>query len=111
MDFNQVIFDKKTFADILKEIYTNSKNKEKQIKELVIQLQPMITDSGSAMLLVPLLKEYLDLGIKNDEHLIKMAAIVQRAIISASVNGGEVLLNDFEKNQLLNASKELIKQN
>jgi hypothetical protein len=107
MDFSQVLFDKKTFADLLKEIYSNSKNKEKQIKELVLQLQPMITDSGSAMLLVPLLKQYLELGIKNDEHLIKMAAIIQKAVSDAKVTGTDVMLSENEKEQLLAASKDL----
>jgi hypothetical protein len=112
MDFSQVIFDKKTFADLLKEIHSNAKNKEKQIKALVEQLAPMITDSGSAILLVPLLKEYLDLGIKNDEHLIKMASIIQRAVTSAQSSGsGDIVLNDSEKEQLLAASRDLSKLN
>ncbi len=101
MDFEQVIWGKKTFADLLKEIYDNSKTKEKQISELVKDLKPMIKEPGDAMLLVPLLKEYLDLGIKNDEHLIKMAMIVQRAMQAGGKDvKGEVGLSEEEKNQL-----------
>jgi hypothetical protein len=36
------------------------------------------------MMIVPLLKEYMELSTKNDEHLIKMAGIVQRASSSSS---------------------------
>ncbi len=107
MDFDQIIFDKKTFGDLLKEIHSNSRAKEKQIKELIIQLQPLIVDSGSAILLVPLLKQYMEIGIKNDEHLIKMASIVQKAVADAKSTGGDVILSDSEKEQLLAASKDV----
>jgi hypothetical protein len=73
---------------------------EKTIKALINDLKPMITEPGDAMLIVPLLKEYLDLGIKNDEHLIKMAGIVQRAILNAESNGGDFVISDAEKEQL-----------
>ena len=108
MDFNKlIIFKKKSFADLLGEIYDNSRSKEKQIAELIQQLKPMIKEVGDAMLLVPLLKEYLELGIKNDEHLIKMAGIIQRAASVANENGGELILTEQEKEALLLDVKRL----
>jgi hypothetical protein len=111
MDFNKVnLFGKKSFADLLKEIYDNSRVKEKQISELVQQLKPMIKEPGDAMMLVPLLKEYLELGIKNDEQLVKMAGIVQRAMASANTiakEGNDLVLTEKEKAELIQNLHEI----
>jgi len=73
------IFGKKKFSNILEEIYNNQKKKEEQISTLISELKPLIQDIGDATLVVPLLKEYLEISVKNDEQLIKMATIAQRA--------------------------------
>jgi hypothetical protein len=98
--FDKVVFGKKKFSDILEEIYDNQKKKDKQINALINELKPMIEEIGDATLLVPLIKEYLEMGIKNDDLLIKMAALAQRAMNS---EGGESALgiSDEEKQQLL----------
>lgn len=103
MDFENVkVFGKKSMADLFKEIYDNSKIKEKQISELIQQLKPMVKEPGDAVMLVPLLKEYLELGIKNDEQLVKMAGIVQRAMANSnSSKSDELVLSESEKKQLL----------
>ena len=62
------IWGKKKFSDLLKEIYENSKKKEIQINALIGELKPLINDIGDATLIVPLIKEYMELGIKNDEQ-------------------------------------------
>lgn len=72
------LFEGKTLADLFKEIYDNSSSKRKQIKELIGSLAPLVEGIGDATLLVPLIKEYLEIGVKNDEQLIKLAQIVQR---------------------------------
>ena len=81
---DNVVFGKKKFSDILNEIYDNQKRKEKQISGLIAELKPLISDIGDATLIVPLIKEYLEIGVKNDEQLIKMATIIQRALNSSS---------------------------
>ena len=78
------IFGGKKFSDLLEEIYNNQKKKEEQISTLISELKPLIQDIGDATLVVPLLKEYLEISVKNDEQLIKMATIVQRVINSSS---------------------------
>lgn len=78
--FNAKIFGKKTFSDLLKDIYSNSKSKEKQITILIEELRPLVKTIGDATVIVPLIKEYMDVGVKNDEILVKMAAIVQRSV-------------------------------
>lgn len=78
-DFNEIeLFQGKTLSDLFKEIYDNSADKRSQIKELIASLAPLVEGIGDATLLVPLIKEYLDIGVKNDELLVKLAQIVQR---------------------------------
>jgi hypothetical protein len=96
-----VVFGKKTFSSILEEIYDNQKKKDKQISALISELKPLISDIGDATLIVPLIKEYLEISVKNDEQLIKMATIIQRALNSTSNDDGGFGISDEEKAQLL----------
>ena len=97
---DNVVFGKKKFSDILSEIYDNQKKKEKQITGLISELKPLINDIGDATLIVPLIKEYMEIGVRNDEQLIKMATIVQRALNNSS--GEESMgITEEEKQQLM----------
>lgn len=102
-NFDQVIFGKKSFSDLLKNIYDNNQKTEKQISDLIISLKPFIKTAADAIMIVPLIKEYLEVKVKNDEHLVKMASVIQRAIASNQNKNanGELLLSDNEKEQLL----------
>ncbi len=101
-NLDKVIFGKKTFGGLLEEIYTNSKTKEKQIAALISELRPLVQDIGDATMIVPLISSYMDLGIKNDEMLVKMATIVQRALNTASQSdSGEFMMTEAEKAQLM----------
>jgi len=95
------VFGKKKFSDILKEIYDNQKKKEIQITSLIGELKPLINDLGDATLIVPLIKEYMELGIKNDEQLVKMATIIQRALASGKSEEEGFGMTEEEKQQLL----------
>jgi hypothetical protein len=104
------IFGDKKFKDILEEIYVNQKKKDKQISTLINELKPMVTDIGDATLIVPLIKEYLEIGVKNDEQLIKMATIVQRCVSNSNSGGGSgdgFGISDAEKAQLLGEINKL----
>ena len=100
------VFGKKKLYDILKEIYENQKKKETQITALIGELKPLINDIGDATLIVPLIKEYMELGIKNDEQLIKMATIVQRALASGKSEEESFGMTEDEKAQLLSEVKK-----
>jgi len=95
------IFGKKKFSDILQEIYNNQKQKSVQISALISELKPLINDIGDATLIVPLIKEYMELGLKNDEQLIKMATIIQRAIGTGKSEDEGFGMTEDEKAQLL----------
>ena len=107
---NQVIFDDKTFSDLLKEIHTNQKKIGKQIGQLIAELRPLIQNLGDATVVVPLIKEYMEISVKNDDHLLKMAAIVQRLSTGATTSGGGDMLTEEELNQLQGVVEEMEKE-
>ena len=107
---NQIIFDDKTFSDLLKEIHTNQKKKGKQIGQLIAELRPLIQNLGDATVVVPLIKEYMEISVKNDDHLLKMAAIVQRLSTGNATNGGGDMLTEEELNQLQGVVEEMEKE-
>ena len=110
MDFSQVkLFGEKNFSDLLKEIHTNQKDKESQLRSLIEGLKPLINSPGEATMIVPLIKEYMELAIKNDDALIKMAGIVQRAMNSKIADGDE-LLSEEDKEMLFSSLQELDKK-
>ena len=99
-NLDKKVFGKKKFSNLLEEIYSNQKKKEEQITALIQELKPLINDIGDATLIVPLIQEYMDLGIKNDEQLIKMATIIQRALNTGKENEEDFGLSEDEKKQL-----------
>lgn len=78
MALDKTLFKDKTFSDVLEEIYNNSKKKDKQITALIGELKPLVENIGDATLVVPMIANYLEIGVKNDEMLVKMLTIVQR---------------------------------
>jgi len=102
MSLDNNIFGKKKFSDLLEEIYNNQKKKEKQISTLIGELKPLVENIGDATLVVPLIAQYLEIGVKNDEGLIKMATIIQRIFQNNSSNKeGEFMLSDEDRAQLM----------
>ena len=101
------IFKGTNFSDLMKDIYHNSKKKDRQINTLIHELQPLIKNIGDATIIVPLIKEYLDVSVKNDEHLVKLAAVVQRLVGSANnTTDGEYGMTDEEKERLLETAQQ-----
>lgn len=101
-DFDKLIFGKKSFSDLLEEIYDNQKKKSRQISALISELKPLVNDIGDATLIVPLIKEYLEIDVKNDEQLIKIATIIQRAMNNATTTtDGGFGISEEEKAQLM----------
>ena len=103
---NQILFDDKSFGDLLKEIHGNQKKKAKQLASLIAELRPLVQSLGDATVVVPLIKEYMEISVKNDDQLIKMAAIVQRLSTGNATGGGGDMLTEEEMNQLQNIVEE-----
>ena len=97
------IFEGKTLSDVFKDIYDNSKRNKEQLEVLMKEVVQFIKDGDTAVQIIPMLKEYLEINVKNDEQLVKLATIVQRlAQASASSDSeGEFGLSEKEKEQLM----------
>lgn len=104
------IFKGKSFSSLMSDIYSNQKKKDRQIKLLIAQLEPMVKNLNDASVVVPLIKEYLEISVKNDDALIKLAAIVQRMMKdNNTAEGGGLMLSEEEKRQLMDAIDEVEK--
>ena len=106
------IYKGKSFASLCKEIVTNSEQKKDQLDILITDLKDMIKTVNDAVTIVPLLKEYFDVSVRNDEQLIKLAAIIQRLMagkVGPDGEGGGSMLSDDEKKQLMSAIEETAK--
>lgn len=100
MGLDTEIFGKTKFSDVLKNIYTNQQKKDKQLTALIADLKPFITNHAEAVELVPILADIMEIGVRNDESLVKMAAVVQR-LISNTGDETESFFSDAEKEDLL----------
>ena len=106
---NQILFDDKSFSDLLKEIHGNQRKKAKQLAQLISELRPLVQSLGDATVVVPLIKEYMEISVKNDDASLKMAAIVQR-LSTGTVNSGDGgLLTEEEMAQLQDLTEEIAK--
>ena len=106
---NQILFDNKSFSDLLKEIHSNQNKKKKQLASLIAELKPLVQTLGDATVVVPLIKEYMEISVKNDDQLIKMAAIVQRLSTGTTNTGDGGLLTEEEMAQLQEITEEIAK--
>ena len=100
------IFEGKTLSDVFKDIYDNSKTNKTQLEVLMKEVVGFIKDGDTAVQIIPMLKEYLEINVKNDEQLVKLATIVQRITAAekrVSDSGEEFGLSEAEKEQLMNA--------
>jgi len=105
MDTNFELFDGKSFKELCKDIVDNQHSRKFQIEVLISELRPMIKTGNDAMMIVPLIKQYIDAGISNDEHLVKLAQICQRIMTAqaqAEASGTSFGLSEEEKKELMN---------
>jgi len=114
MDTDKEIFDGKTFSSLAKDIYFNSTRKSAQIDKLIKDLRTMVKDAGSATVIAPMIKDYIDVSVKNDDQLIKLSAVLQRFLSGSSSSDdagcGGGGLTDMEKEQLLQSVKKEVEE-
>ena len=104
------LFEGKSLSSLFKDIYDNSKHYKQQLEILVKEVAGYIKDGDMAIQLIPMIKEYLEINVKNDEQLVKLATVVQR-LIAAEGKGGsesEFSLSDKEKEQLLTSIDDVV---
>tara|TARA_R110002020_G_scaffold6189_1_gene25856 strand:+ start:740 stop:1165 length:426 start_codon:yes stop_codon:yes gene_type:complete len=103
------IFDGKTFQDLTKDIYENTKNRKTQIDLLISEIHGFITTIDDVVMVAPIIKEYMDTAVKNDEHLVKLAGVLQRIISKSQGDSDEsMLLSDEEKEELMGTLQDTV---
>ena len=109
MSKDNEIFKGKTFQDLTKDIYENSQKKKLQIDLLIQEIHGFIQTIDDVVMVAPIIKEYMDVSINNDDHLVKLAGVLQR-IISTSNSGDEesMLLSDSEKEELMSTLQDTV---
>ena len=109
MKSSDEIFEGKTFQDLTKDIYKNTSDRKLQIDLLIQEIHGFIQTIDDVVLVAPIIKEYMDIAVKNDEHLVKLAGVVQR-IISKSTGTDEesMLLSESEKEELMATLQETV---
>jgi hypothetical protein len=102
------VFEGKSLSDVFKDIYDNTDKNRKQLDVLTKELVSFIKDGDTAIQIVPMLKEYLEINVKNDDQLVKIAAIVQRLLAAEAKGGSEEAfgLSENEKEQLMKAVED-----
>ena len=103
------IFEGKTFQDLTKDIYENTTKRKVQIDLLISEIHGFITTIDDVVMVAPIIKEYMDASIKNDEHLVKLAGVLQRIISKSSGADDEsMLLSDAEKEELMGTLQDTV---
>ena len=110
MSIDYEIFDGKSLSSLFKDIYDNTTFNRKQLDVLTKELVQFIKDGDTAVQIVPMIKEYLEINVRNDDQLVKMAGIVQRLISAEGKVGSEdeFGLSDTEKEQLLSSIEDVV---
>ena len=109
MSDNKEIFDGKTFQDLTKDIYENTTKRKVQIDLLISEIHGFITTIDDVVMVAPIIKEYMDTAVRNDEHLVKLAGVLQRIISKSQGESDEsMLLSDEEKADLMGTLQDTV---
>jgi hypothetical protein len=101
MSFDNVIFGEKTLSGMFEDVYKNTETKREQINGFVTNLIKLIRTPEDAAVLGPVVKDFLEVNVKNDEHIVRLVQIAQRLVaLNAKADDGG-LLSEEEKQQLL----------
>ena len=101
-----VVFGDKTLSDVFEDIYKNTDSKREQINTFITKLVRQIRTPEDAAVISPIIKDIMEVNVKNDEHIVRIAQIAQRAIaIGTKAASSTDLLTEEEKQQLLSNIK------
>ena len=109
MSDEKEIFEGKTFQDLTKDIYENTTKRKTQIDLLISEIHGFITTIDDVVMVAPIIKEYMDTAVRNDEHLVKLAGVLQRIISKSQGDSDEsMLLSDSEKEELMSTLQDTV---
>ena len=106
------VFEGKPLSDVFKDIYDNSNKNKTQLEVLMKEVVGFIKDGDTAVQIIPMLKEYLEINVKNDEQLVKLATIVQRMATAGNKGDDDdnFMLSDREKEQLMSNIQSTVEE-
>lgn len=111
MSIDFELFPGKNLGGLFKDIYDNQQTKKLRISELIAEMRKLIRHSGDMAVMGPIIKDLIDSSVRNDDSLIKMAAIAQRIIGASQKAEGDVgFLSDTEKEQLLQQLEDTVNE-
>jgi hypothetical protein len=105
------IYKGKNFGQLCKDIVTNQNQKHDQLDVLINELREFVKTANDAIVIIPLIRDYFDIGVKNDEQLVKLAAVIQRIISRGNEgdNDSPLMLTDEERKQLMSEVESINK--
>ena len=98
------LFPGKSFSSLCKDIYSNQLHRKEQIEQLINDLRRMCTKIDDAPLIIPFIKDYINAANVNDEHLIRLASIIQKLIVAddqSKLASGGLGLSDEERRKIM----------
>jgi hypothetical protein len=103
MDINSELYDGKSLSNIFSEIHKNTDSKRAQINTFIAKMVQLIRTPEDAAVIGPIVQGFLEVNVKNDEHLVRVAQIAQRIVSvgTKSTQSLDTLLSDSEKDALL----------
>jgi hypothetical protein len=103
MELDKQIFPGKNISDLVKEVYDRQNNQDESIKAEIERLTDMIDGPGDAIVLMPNIKGLIDSRLKNDEVLVKLLGLFQKAAQAAQKENETMdgLLSERDIEQLM----------
>jgi hypothetical protein len=109
MDLDKEIFKGKKLSDLVKEVYEKHKQQDSLLTSEISRLADLISSPGDAIIIVPLLKGFFDSSLKNDEVLLKILNLFQKAAEKqVSQNEDNSLLSEKEIAQLFSEVNSIV---
>jgi hypothetical protein len=109
MSYDQELFKGKNLSNLFEEIYNNSVKKRDDIDAIIAETTSLIESTEDVIQVAPLIKDYLEVSVKNNEHLIKLAGIAQSISNSSGVDSLESVLDFDNLQSLLDESRQELK--
>ena len=107
MSADYEIYKGKGLSDLFKKIDDNQARNKIQIESLIQEMMVYIKDPQSEQTLFPMISDFMESNIRNDELLVKLGAVVQRVMQTENKSmDGEYGLSDTDKEQILGKIEE-----
>lgn len=102
MSIDTIIFDGKSIADMFSDVYRNTNSKREQINAFIHSMSKLIRTPEDAAVIGPIIKDFLDVNVKNDEHVVRLVQIAQRLVtVNAKTTASGDVMTEEEKAQIL----------